>query len=189
MMKSRIQIACGLVAIAMSTTVIAQGRGGDLNSPYSYLEAGVVEMDTGATMDGFRAEASLALGDFLFAEYHRQEVTDDEGLVDLNFDIEGYGIGFRAGSIFATYAQDTWDVLGLESEVEVVRAGIRHMWNNGFELSASYTLNEFETGEEENGYQIGLSYRVIDNVDIVVDFETLDGLDYETMMVGLRLSF
>ena len=188
-MKSRMQIVCFLVTLSVSTSIAAQGRERNISTSYNYLEAAVVEMDTGTTIDGFRAEVGLALGDFFFAEYHRQELSEETALLDFTFDIEGFGIGFRAGSIFASFSQDTWDVIGVESEVDIVRAGVRHTWNNGFELSASYSLNEFEAGNEENGYQVGLAYRFIDNLDIFVDFETLDGLDYETLMVGLRLSF
>ena len=144
----------------------------------------------GADPDGHKFELSLALGDSFFGILDRKRSSGSQFGSDFDFDTDGYGFGFRGDSWFASYTYNTWELSNSEFDVDTIRVGFRDQLFDSFELSASYTWNDFEGLDNENGFQVGLAYKISSSFDLIADYETLGGdFDLDTVSLGIRLNF
>jgi hypothetical protein len=162
---------------------------------YSYIEVSFIDHGidlngAGTEPDGSKFELSLSLGDSLFGILNRTRSNDDQFGSGFDFDTEGYGFGFRGDSWFASYTYNTWELNNVEFDVDTIRVGFRNKWSDNFEFSASYTWNDFEDFDNENGFQVGLAYKISSKFDLVADYETLSGdFNLDTVSLGIRLNF
>ncbi len=162
---------------------------------YSYIEVSSLDhgMDlggVGADPDGHKFELSLAFGDSFFGVLDRQRTNGDLNGSGFDFDTDGYGFGFRGDSWFASYTYNTWDLNNTEFDVDTIRVGFRDRWFDSFEFSASYTWNDFEGFDNEDGFQVGLAYKISSNFDLFADYETIGGdFDLDTVSLGIRFNF
>jgi len=162
---------------------------------YSYLEISSLGYDMDVNgfdiePNGYKAELSMSLGDSLFAIVDRKK-TDTRFLgSSYDFDTEGYGFGFRGDEWFASYTYNTWDMDNNEFDVDTVRLGFRNMWTDKLEFNASYSWNNFEDLDSEDGFQAGFAYHFTDSFHFVADYETIGGhFDVDYLSLGLRVSF
>ena len=97
---------------------------------------------------------------------------------------------FAETSWFASYTYNTWDLNNTQFDVDTIRVGFRDKWSDNFEFSASYTWNDFEGFDNENGFQVGLAYKISSSFDLVADYETISGdFNLDTVSFGIRLNF
>lgn len=144
----------------------------------------------GTDPDGSRFELSLALGDSFFGILDRKRTSGSQFGSDFDFDTDGYGFGFRGDSWFASYTYNTWDLNNAEFDVDTKRIGFRDRWTDKLEFIASYTWNDFEGFDNENGFQVGFAYNIFFNFDLVADYETLSGdFDLDSVSLRIRLNF
>ncbi|NKB32518.1 MAG: hypothetical protein GKR91_05410 [Pseudomonadales bacterium] len=162
---------------------------------YSYIEISSLgyDMDVNGIdiePNGYKAELSVSLGDSLFGIIDRKK--SDERFLGGNydFDTEGYGFGFRGERWFASYTYNNWDMDNNEFDVDTVRLGFRNMWTDRLEFNASYSWNNFEDLDSEDGFQAGFAYHFTDSFHLVADYETIGGhFDIDYVSIGLKLSF
>lgn len=162
---------------------------------YSYIEVSNLDydMDIGGIdiePEGYKVELSVALGDSLFGIIDRKKSDTRLFGSSYDFDTEGYGFGWRGDRWFASYTYNTWDMDNNEFDVDTVRLGFRNMWTHRLEFNASYSWNNFEDFDSEDGFQAGFAYHFTDNFHLVADYETIGGhFDVDYVSLGLRLSF
>lgn len=170
-------------------------RNRDFSFSYSYIEVSSIDhgMDlngASADPDGNKFELSLAFGDSFFGILDRKRTSGGQFGSDFDFDSDGYGFGFRGDSWFASYTYNTWDLDNAEFDVDTLRFGFRNRLSDNFEFSASYTWNDFEGFDNENGFQVGLAYKISSSFDLIADYETIEGdFDLDTVSLGIRLNF
>lgn len=162
---------------------------------YSYIEASFLEydMDIGGMdiePDGRQIELSVSLGDSLFGVIDRKKSDGNFGGSDYDFDSEGYGFGFHGESWFASYTYNTWELGNDEFDVDTIRLGFRNQWTERIEFNASYTWNNIEDADNDDGFQVGFAFEIANNLHIIADYETIGGhFDIDAVSAGLRLSF
>lgn len=162
---------------------------------YSYIEVSSLDhgMDLNGSAtdpDGNSFELSLALGDSFFGILDRKRTSGDQFGSGFDFDTDGYGFGLRGDSWFASYTYNTWDLNNAEFSVDTLRIGFRDRWSDNLEFNASYTWNDFEGFNNENGFQVGFAYNIFSNFDLVAGYETLGGdFDLDTVSLGIRFNF
>jgi len=140
--------------------------------------------------DGYKVELSVSLGDSLYGIVDRKKSDEKLGLADYNYDTEGYGFGLRGDSWFASYTYNTWDMGNDEFDVDTIRVGFRNMWTEHLEFNASYTWNNIEDADNDDGFQVGFAYHMTDRFHLVADYETIGGhLDIDYVSIGLKFNF
>jgi hypothetical protein len=162
---------------------------------YSYLEISSIgyDLDFGgidAEPDGYKMKLSLALGDSLFGVIDRSNSDGNFSGASYDFDTEGYGFGLRGDSWFASYTYNTWELNNNEFDVDTLRLGFRNNWTDRLEFNASYSWNNIEDADNDDGFQVGFLYRLGGNFHLVAEYETIGGdLDIDTLTAGIRITF
>ena len=162
---------------------------------YSYLEFSSIgyDMDIAGIdvePDGYKMKLSLALGDSLFGVIDRSSAEGKFSGAEYDFDTEGYGFGLRGDSWFASYTYNTWELRGNEFDVDIIRVGFRNDWTERLEFNASYSWNNIEDADNDDGFQVGLVYRLGGNFHLVAEYETIGGnLDIDRLTAGVRITF
>lgn len=162
---------------------------------YSYLEITTLDYDMDIAgidiePEGYKAELSVSLGRSLFGIIDRKKSDTRFGGSRYDFDSEGYGFGLRGDEWFASYTYNTWDMDSNEFDVDTIRLGFRNMWTDQLEFNASYSWNNVEDLDNEDGYQVGFAYHLTDGFHIVADYETIGGdFDIDSWSLGIRFSF
>ena len=159
---------------------------------YSYLVASSLEYDMDIAgidvePDGDKLKLSLSLGDSLFGVIDRQRSDGKFAGLDYDFDTEGYGFGFHGDSWYASYTYNIWDFDNNEFDVDTISLGFRDMWTDRLEFNASYSWNDIENADNEDGFQLGFAYELWEQLHLVADYETIGGhLDIDSVSVGVR---
>lgn len=162
---------------------------------YSYFEASIIEydMDIGGIdiePDGYKIKLSVSLGDSLYAIVDRNKTDGSFSGADYEFDTQGYGFGLHGDSWYASYTNNTWDFDGNEFDVDTIRLGFRNKWSERLEFNASYSWNNIEDADNDDGFQVGIAYEITNNFHLIADYETIGGdLDVDYLSAGIRLSF
>lgn len=162
---------------------------------YSYVQADYLKHDLSLARqdtepDGYNLELSLALGDHLFAVVDRRKAEGTFDGFDFDFDTQGYGFGFHGRKWYASYTYNTWDLGSDEFDIDTLRFGIRNQLTEHIELNASYAWNDVEGADDDDGFQVGLVFKVADHVSLTTEYETIGGdLDIDSWTAGLRISF
>ena len=170
-------------------------RDHDHDLPYTYLDISALEydMDFGGIdiePDGYKLDLSVSLGDSLYGIIERNKTDGKIGNSSFDFDTEGYGFGFHGDSWFASYTYNTWEFDDTEFDVDTIRVGFRNMWTDNLEFNASYSWNNIEDADNDDGFQVGFAYELFNNFHIVTEYETIGGdLDIDYLTAGIRLSF
>ncbi len=202
-MKIKLLIACCALCFASSLSMAEEedeskkerGHNHNHDLSYSYLEVTTLDydMDIGGVdiePDGYKLKLSLSLGDSLFGVIDRKRSEGSFAGSDYDFDSEGYGFGLRGDSWFASYTYNTWEMNNDEFDVDTIRLGFRNMWTQRLEFNASYSWNNIEDADNDDGFQVGLAYRLSDNFHLIADYETIGGhFDIDSWSAGVRLSF
>ncbi len=158
---------------------------------WSYLDASYIDLDTDvngidAEPDGYKLKLSLNVIGNLFLQASR---TESDGR-NYDFDSEGYGFGFHGDFFYASYTYNTWDFGSIETDVDTLRFGLRSQLTDRFEFNASYSWNDIEDFENEDGFQVGLVFQVVDFLDLFAEYETIGGdYDFDQLSVGVRINF
>ena len=159
-MKITSLIACCSI-VAISPLALAEEGERERHShdklSYSFIEVSSLEydMDIGGVdiePDGYKVKLSVSLGDSLFGVIDRKKSDGKLGLADYDFDTEGYGFGLRGDSWFASYTYNTWDAGNDEFDVDTIRVGFRNMWTERLEFNASYSWNNIEDADNDDGF-------------------------------------
>jgi len=167
----------------------------DENFNYSYLELSSLGYDMDVCgidiePDGYKLKLSLSLGDSLFGVVDRRRTDGKLAGANYEFDTEGYGFGLRGDSWFASYTYNTWDVGNAEFDVDTIRLGFRNNWTDRLEFNASYSWNNIEDADNDDGFQAGFAYELFDGVELIAEYETIGGhLDIDYFSAGVRLNF
>ena len=167
----------------------------DESPSYSYLEISSIgyDMDFGGIdvePDGYKVKLSLALGDSLFGVIDRSNSDGSFSGANYDFDTQGYGFGLRGDSWFTSYTYNTWEFSNNEFDVDTLRLGFRDNWTDRLEFNASYSWNNIEDADNDDGFQVGFLYRLGGNFHLVAEYETIGGdLDIDTLTAGIRLTF
>lgn len=170
-------------------------RGHDQGLSYSYLEFSSLEYDMDffgidTEPDGYKLDLSVSLGDSLFGIIERNKTDGKLGTSSFDFDTEGYGFGFHGDSWYASYTYNTWDIDNIEFDVDTIRVGFRNMWTDNLEFNASYSWNNIEDADNDDGFQIGFVYQLFNNFHLTTRYETIGGnLDIDYLTAGVRVSF
>jgi hypothetical protein len=160
-------------------------------SAHSYLDASYIDYDlesggVSVEPDGYWLKLSVAFTDGIFAIVDRRSVTRS----GFDFDTEGYGFGMNGDAWYASYTYNTWDWNGSEFDVDTVRLGFRNDLSDRLEFNASYSWNDFEDADNEDGFQLGFVYRLTENFQLTTEYETIGGdLDVDYLSAGIRISF
>lgn len=168
-------------------------RGQDFN--YSYLELSSLkyDMDVGGfdiEPDGYKLKLSLALGDSLFGVVDRRRSDGKLAGADYDFDTEGYGFGLRGESWYASYTYNTWELGDTEFDVDTIRVGFRNKWTERLEFNASYSWNNIEDADNDDGFQAGFAFELYEGVELIAEYETVGGhLDIDYVSAGVRFNF
>jgi hypothetical protein len=188
-------VLLGLVFIVFLADKASADDNGSSPS-YSYIEFSAIEYDMDVfgldfEPEGDKIKLSVELGDTLFATVDRVETDQSFRNRRLDFDSESYGFGLRGDSWFASYTYNTWDMGRDEFDVDTIRLGFRnYLIQDRLEFNASYTWNNIEHADNEDGFQVGFVFELTDIIHITAEYETIGGdLDIEYTSVGLRLSF
>lgn len=170
-------------------------RGHDDDFSWSYLELSDLgySMDLGALdiePDGYRLGLSLELGHSLYGIVNRTRTDANYLGSNRDFDTQGYGFGFHGDSWFASYTYNTWEFSNNDFDVDALRVGFRDNWTRQLEFNASYSWNNIENADTEDGYQFGLAYEIWDDFNLTVDYQRIGGqLDLSSMAFGIRYDF
>jgi len=162
---------------------------------WSYLKLSHLEYDmyifgVDIEPDGYEVELALKLGDHLYGFIDRSRAEGDVFRSDYDFDSEGYGFGWHWDTWFASYSYNTWDLDNNEFDVDTIRFGFRNQWTERIEFNASYTWNNIEDADNDDGFQLGFAFELWDDFNLTSDYETIGGdLDIDTFKVGVRLDF
>tara|TARA_R110002073_G_scaffold122038_1_gene264994 strand:- start:1190 stop:1783 length:594 start_codon:yes stop_codon:yes gene_type:complete len=162
---------------------------------YSYLEISSIGYDMDfagidVEPDGYKLKLSLALGDSLFGVIDRSDSDGKFAGSNYDFDTQGYGFGLRGDSWFASYTYNTWELSGNEFDVDTIRVGFRNDWTDRLEFNASYSWNNIEDADNDDGFQVGFLYRLGGNFHLVAEYETIGGdLDIDILSAGIRMTF
>jgi len=162
---------------------------------YSFIEVSSLQydMDIGGVdiePDGYNLNLSLSLGDSLFGVVDRKRSDGSFAGADYDFDTEGYGFGLRGDSWFASYTYNTWEMGNTEFDVDTIRLGFRDQWTKNLEFNASYSWNNIEDADNDDGFQVGLAYSISDSFDLIAEYETIGGhFDIDYVSAGIRLNF
>jgi hypothetical protein len=170
-------------------------RSSDGGVSYSYIQADYLDYDLSLSSqdtepDGYNLELSLAVGDTFFAVVDRRKTEGEFDGFDFDFDTQGYGFGIHGGGWYASYTYNTWDPGGDEFDIDTLRFGIRKQVTDHIELNASYAWNDIEDGDNDDGFQVGLAFKLADHVALTTEYETIGGnLDVDAWTAGLRINF
>lgn len=182
-----------LILLSVSCAAVAEDD--DHQVKWAYLKGASLEYDVNyqginVEPDGYKAQLALTFGDHLFGVLERSS-TDNAALgIEYDFETEGYGFGYHWNSWFASYTYNSWELNNIDFDVDTLRVGFRDKWSERFEFNASYSWNDIDGAENEDGYQIGLAYELWDDVNVTADWETIGGLlDLDGFSLGLRLDF
>ena len=162
---------------------------------YSYFEASYLEYDLDIEgidnePDGEKLKLSVELGHSLFAVVDRSTVEGEFAGTDYEFETEGYGFGLHGDFWYASYTYNTWEFDEFEFDVDTVRLGFRDDLTDHLEFNASYSWNDIEDADNDDGFQVGLAFKITDNFRIVADYETIGGdLDIDAFSAGIRIEF
>lgn len=162
---------------------------------YSYFEASYLgyDMDVGGIdtePDGYKLKLSLAFSDSFFGIVERNKSEGKISGSKYDFDTAGYGFGLNGDSWYASYTYNTWDFNGDEFDVDTIRVGFRNNWTDLLEFNASYSWNNIEDADNDDGFQVGLVYKLSKGVHLVAEYETVGGnLDIDYLTAGIRFSF
>ena len=188
-------VLLGLIFIAFLASN-ANADDNDSSPSYSFIEYSALEYDIDVSgmnidPDGYKLKLSVELGDSLFAMVDRIETDGHLGNNSFDFDTEGYGIGLRGDSWYGSYSYNTWDLGNNEFDVDTIRLGFRNYWiKDRLEFNASYSWNNIEDADNDDGFQVGFVFLLTDIIHITAEYETIGGdLDIDYVSVGLRLSF
>jgi hypothetical protein len=169
----------------------------DRSSPsYSFIEYSEIEYDMDVSgfdvdPDGYKLKLSVELGDSLFAMVDRVETDQGFSGGSFDFNTEGYGFGLRGDSWYGSYTYNTWYVGSDEFDVDTIRLGFRNYWiEDRLEFNASYSWNNIEDADNDDGFQVGFVFELTDLIHITAEYETIGGdQDIDYASIGLRLSF
>lgn len=165
----------------------------DIN--WSHLKATSLEYDmdiqgVDAEPDGYELELSLELGDSFYGILERSRADGKLAGIEHSFDTSGYGFGFHGNRWFASYTYNTWEFDRGEFDVDTVRVGFRRNWTDRLEFNASYSWNNIEDADNDDGFQLGLAYELWEELVLTFDYETIGGdLDIDYYAVGVRFGF
>lgn len=193
-MKIRILVAICMLCPAISWADDDHDNDHDHLS-YSYLDISSLEydMDVGGVdiePDGTKFKLSLSLGDSLYGIVNRSRSDGKFGGAEYDFDTKGYGFGLHGDSWYASYTYNTWEINDEDFDVDTIRVGFRNMWTERLEFNASYSWNNIEDADNDDGFQIGFAYSLTDNFHLVTEYETIGGhLDIDYFTAGIRISF
>ena len=190
-------IACSILAVNQAAAAEREDEhsGSPDNVSYSYFEASSLQydMDIGGIdvePDGYKLELSLELGDSLFGIIDRSRTEGGFAGLDYDFDTQGYGFGLRGDKWFASYTYNTWEFDRNEFDVDTIRFGFRDKWSDRLEFNASYSWNNIEDADNDDGFQVGFAYELWDQFALTADYETIGGeLDIDYFSVGVRFGF
>lgn len=162
---------------------------------WSHLKASSLEYDmdilgVDAEPDGYDLELSLELGDSFYGILDRSRADGKLGGIEHSFDTSGYGFGFHGDRWFASYTYNTWEFDRSEFDVDTIRVGFRRNWTERLEFNASYSWNNIEDADNDDGFQLGLAYELWEELALTFDYETIGGdLDIDYYAVGVRFGF
>lgn len=165
----------------------------DIN--WSYLKASSLEYDmdifgVDVKPDGYRLDLSLELGDSFYGILDRSRTDGNFRGTNYSFDTAGYGFGFHGDRWYASYTYNTWEFDRSEFDVDTIRVGFRRNWTDRLEFNASYSWNNIEDADNDDGFQLGLAYELWDELALTFDYETIGGeLDIDYYAVGVRFGF
>lgn len=192
-MRAHITLLAGALFL-VSGPLLAEEEKRENRPSWSYLKATDLTYDMDVfgvdiEPEGYQLELSLELGDHLYGFIDRSRA-DDSGAVLNDFDTEGYGFGWHWDSWFASYTYDNWEIGNGEFDVDTIRLGFRDMWSERFEFNASYSWNNIEDADNDDGFQVGFAFELWDDFNLTADYETIGGdLDIDSFYVGVRFDF
>ncbi len=77
-----------------------------------------------------------------------------------------------------------------EFDVDTIRLGFRNDWTDRLEFNASYSWNNIEDADNDDGFQLGVLYRLGGNFYLVAEYESTGGdLDIDTLTAGIGITF
>ena len=194
-MKINSQLVFSFIFLT-SSCVLADEKRSHYHSPsWTYIEASFLEYDMepggiDTDLEGYKLKLSLDFGGGLFGILERTKTDGKLARSDFDFDTEGYGFGFRSEQWYASYTYNTWDLDGNEFDVDTIRVGIRNRLTDNLEFNASYSWNNIEDADNDDGFQFGIAYKLQKGVFFVAEYETIGGnLDIDYLSAGFRFSF
>ena len=196
------RLVLGLGAAAALTAVSSAVLAEDNGPHYSYVGANWVEFDIdGPKGSGIELIGGLGLGDYfhLQGKYQIGE-TDDRfvggGTID-KIELTQYEVSVGAHAPLSDYT-DFFIEVGLfeaeaelgsntgKSDGELIRAGLRGMLSENFEVSAN-ALRQLADNANDTGLEIGLTGYAGENLAIRFAFQDID--DTEFLKFGIGLAF
>lgn len=184
-----------LALLACNSSYAEDKDDDDRDVEWAYLKGASLEYDVNyqgidVQPEGYKAQLSLSFGDHIFGVLERSSTDNDALGVSYDFETEGYGFGYHWTSWFVSYTYNNWELNNFDFDVDTLRVGFRDKWSDRFEFNASYSWNDIDGAENEDGYQIGIAYELWDDFNVTADWETIGGLlDLDGFSLGLRLDF
>lgn len=164
-MKTKLAV---LASLFLSATALAEPS-------YDYVQLGYVDAEYDEInmfeLGGFQFEGSFEFSDQFFTQFQYRDLDDSAGGIKLDEQQWKFGAGY----FVPLTSQTTWDVMVNYGELDVDGASpfgsvsgstdyygfetnVRHQFNNNAEIFAGVEWQDWDLGDNQTGYNLGMMY-------------------------------